>query len=141
KGKIVTINFMYATCQVSCPATTANLVKVQAMLAPRVGRDIFMYSVTLKPREDTPGVLREYARMHGVKPGWTFLTGRHDDVERLRRKLGFVDPDPKRDANVSNHIGLLLAGNESIDRWAACPALTDAAELAKFIGWMDGPRE
>src|SRR3989442_615514 len=36
-------------------------------------------------------VLQEYARAHGVKPGWLFFTGRGEDIEKLRRKLGFVD--------------------------------------------------
>ena len=36
-------------------------------------------------------VLREYANGHRVKPGWLFLTGKPDDIEELRRKLGFVN--------------------------------------------------
>ena len=54
KDKIVLINFMYVKCEGICPGTTANLLKVQKMLGDRVGRDIFMYSITLKPEEDTP---------------------------------------------------------------------------------------
>ncbi|PYU13542.1 MAG: SCO family protein, partial [Acidobacteria bacterium] len=88
-----------------------------------VGRDIFMYSITLKPEEDTPKVLQEYAKSNGVKPGWLFLTGKPGDVEKLRRKLGFVDPDPTVDKDKSQHIGVILYGNETLDRWAACPAL------------------
>jgi protein SCO1/2 len=61
KDKIVIINFMYVKCEGTCPGTTANLVKVQKLLGDRVGKDIFMYSITLKPEEDTPrpGRLRE----------------------------------------------------------------------------------
>jgi len=54
KGKIVTINFFYGKCEGVCPLITANLVKVQRLLSERVGRDIFMNSITLKPEEDTP---------------------------------------------------------------------------------------
>src|SRR5262249_35699336 len=70
KDKIVTINFMYADCEGVCPGITANLVKVQRALGERVGRDIFMYSFTLKPEHDSPDVLKEYAEMHRAKPGW-----------------------------------------------------------------------
>src|ERR671925_1366788 len=52
KDKLVVINFMYANCQSACPRSTSNLVKVQRMLGGRVGRDIFMYSITLKPEQD-----------------------------------------------------------------------------------------
>ena len=66
RGKIVLINFMYATCKGLCPRQTANLVQVQKALENRIGRDIFMYSLTLKPEQHTPEVLREYAPGHGV---------------------------------------------------------------------------
>src|SRR6185295_2768145 len=62
KDKIVIINFMYIRCQGTCPGTTANLLKVQKLLGDRVGKDIFMYSITLKPEEDTPKDLNAYAK-------------------------------------------------------------------------------
>jgi len=52
RDKIAVIGLMYANCQGVCPAITANLVKVQKLLGDRVGRDIFLYSVTVKPEED-----------------------------------------------------------------------------------------
>src|ERR1044072_8394456 len=99
KDKIILINFMYVKCDGICPGTTANLLNVQKMLGDRVGRDIFMYSITLKPEEDTPEVLNRYAKAYKTKPGWLFLTGDPKDVELLRRSLGFIDRDPERDAN------------------------------------------
>lgn len=69
KDKIVLINFMYVKCDGTCPSTTANLLRVQKMLGGRVGRDIFMYSITLKPEEDTPEVLSRYARAYKTEPG------------------------------------------------------------------------
>src|SRR6266852_3773222 len=95
KNKIVTINFFYAKCEGVCPGITANLVRVQRLLGERVGRDIFMYSFSLKPDEDSPAVLKEYAESYKVRPGWKFLTGAPADMELLRRSLGFTDPDPK----------------------------------------------
>jgi protein SCO1/2 len=140
KGKIVMINFMYAECKGICPAVTTNLVKVQQLLGARAGRDIFMYSITLQPERDTPKALKHYAEMHGVKPGWLFLTGKRNDVETLRRKLGFVDPDPVVDRDRSQHIGLVRFGNEALDRWGACPALSAPEQIVKSILWMEGPR-
>src|SRR5437773_1193303 len=75
KGKIVMFNFFYVSCTGTCPASTANLVKVQHLLGNRVGRDIFMYSISLKPREDRPAQLKEYEEMHGIKAGWTLREG------------------------------------------------------------------
>ena len=137
KDKIVLVNFFYAECTGICPAATANLIKVQEMIGERVGRDIFMYSISLKPRQDRPAQLKEYQEMHGIKAGWTLLTGKPDDCELLRRRLGFADSDPVRDREVTNHIGLVVYGNERLDSWAACPALTDPTQFVKYLSWMD----
>jgi protein SCO1/2 len=138
-NKIVLFNFMYAQCAGICPGMTANLVRVQKLLGARVGRDIFMHSITLKPEEDKPADLKMYVEMHGVKAGWLFLTGARDDIEVLRRKLGFRDPNPTFDKDVSQHIGLVRFGNESIDRWAACPALANPEQIARSVLWMQAP--
>ena len=137
KNKIVMFNFFYVSCTGICPASTANLVKVNHALGTRAGRDIFMYSISLKPREDRPAQLKAYAEMHGIAAGWTLLTGTPDDCELLRRRLGFADADPIRDRVVTNHIGLVVYGNERLDSWAACPALTEPTEIVKYLSWMD----
>jgi len=139
KDKIVIINFMYIRCQGTCPGTTANLVKVQKLLGDRVGKDIFMYSITLKPEEDTAKDLDAYAKAYKVGPGWTFLTGDPKDIELLRQKLGFIDRDPVRDANKSNHIGMLRWGNEPHTLWAGCPALLAPGKIVKEISLVDWP--
>ena len=52
-----------------------------------------------------------------------FLTGHPGDIERLRRGLGFRDPDPRIDADRSQHAGIIAMGNGRTSRWAAaCPA-------------------
>jgi protein SCO1 len=139
KDKIVIINFMYVKCEGICPGTTANLVKVQKLLGDRVGKDIFMYSITLKPEEDTPQTLAAYAKAYKVGPGWKFLTGDAKNIELLRQKLGFIDRDPVRDANKSNHIGMLRWGNEPHTLWAGCPALLPPAKIVKELRLVDWP--
>lgn len=140
KNKIVTINFLYTRCEGVCPGITANLLKVQKLLGPRVGRDIFMYSITLKPEEDSWQALKEYAVGYGVRPGWTFLTGNADDIELLRRKLGFTNPNPQVDKEKSQHIGNLRYGNEPLCLWAACPGLAHPEWIVESISWVDRSR-
>ena len=140
KDKIVVINFMYVKCEGVCPGITANLVRLQKLLGARLGRDIFMYSFTLKPEEDSPEVLRRYATAYRVKEGWTFYTGPPDDMELLRRKLGFTDPDPRLDADKSNHIGNIRYGNEPLQLWGSCPGLSKASWMAESISWVDWPK-
>jgi protein SCO1/2 len=140
KDKIVVFNMMYAKCEGICTPITRNLVRLQKALGNRVGKDIFMYSFTLNPREDTPAALKHYAHMHKVKPGWLFLTGSADDMETLRRKLGYTDPDPEVDKDRSNHIGVLKYGNEPLERWGGCPGMESPEWIAEQIGWVDWPK-
>ena len=135
KDKKVIINFMYAKCQGICLPVTANLVRVQKLLGDRVGRDIFMYSITLTPEQDTFGDLREYAERHGVAPGWLFLTGTLPDVEHLRRALGFAYADPAEDADRSNHTGMLRYGVEALTSWAAVPGMANPEHIVRSILW------
>ena len=140
KDKIVIFNMFYAKCEGICSPVTRNLVRVQNLLGDRVGKDIFIYSFSLKPKEDGVSALKHYAEMHKVKPGWLFLTGSADDMELLRRKLGFVDPDPEVDKDTSNHIGVLKYGNEPLQRWGGCPGMQAPDAIAEAISWVDWPK-
>lgn len=137
RDKLVVLNMMYAGCNNTCPPATHNLVKVQEMLKDRVGRDIFMYSLTLRPEQDGPEDLAHFARLHGVQPGWLFLTGKPRDVERLRFALGFYDPDPKVDQQEGRHVGMVRIGNDCYRRWGMTPSLAHPRQIVAAIQHLD----
>jgi protein SCO1/2 len=140
KDRRVVIQFMFARCKDVCPVITHHLVEVQRMLKGRVGRDIFFYSITLSPEEDSPRDLKAYARKHGVGPGWTFLTGKPDDILLLRKSLGFFYNDPKEDADRNNHSGMIVVGTEPLMRWAMCEGGANPEWIATVIRTeMDAP--
>jgi protein SCO1/2 len=129
KGRVVTINFFFTTCTTICPRTTANLVKVQEALGASLGRDVVMISITVDPKTDTPPVLDRYARAHGARPGWFFLTGSQKDIDEVRRHLG-VNRDG---GDKTQHTGMLAYGNEATGQWAATPAMADPAQIARSV--------
>jgi protein SCO1/2 len=133
KGKTVVISFMFTSCRNICPMTNANLMKVQKALGDQVGRNVFFYSLSLDPKADTPAVLNKYAKSIGAKPGWTFLTGRPDDLESLRRTLGLFDRDPKVDADKTQHGALIVYGNDAVGRWSVIPSLGDPGRIATAV--------
>lgn len=134
KDKKVVMNMMYTRCQGICSPVTANLAKVQKRLARHVGRDFFFYSFSLKPAEDTPAAMKEYAKRHGVGRGWLFLTGAPEALELVRRSLNFVYDDPTEDADKSRHVGMLRLGDEAAARWGTCPARANPKHIARSIG-------
>jgi len=106
------------------------------VLGDRVGRDIFFYSITIDPAHDTPEVLKAYAEKYHVGPGWLFLTGKAEDIERLGRKLGlYSEPDPN---DPDGHTPMLLVGNEVTGQWMRNSALDNPRFLATTIGdWLN----
>lgn len=137
RGKVVVLNMMYANCGRNCPTATANLRKVQQMLGERMGRDVFMYSITLQPELDQPRHLQEYVDKFKLLPGWQLLTGDPQDILDLRYALGFYDVDPLIDGNQLTHTGMVRIGNEPIDRWTMAPALTDPEHILSAINHVD----
>ncbi|WP_137818908.1 SCO family protein [Pseudomonas sp. 2FG] len=137
RGKVVAINMMYASCAGICPTATANLRLVQKLLGERLGRDVFMYSITLQPELDTPQSLKAYVELHRIEPGWLFLTGAPADIEQLRYSLGFYDPDPLVDADKASHSGMLRIGNDAYQRWTMAPALASPRQILATINHVD----
>jgi len=137
RDRLVAINMMFAQCDGICPTMTSNLQRVQKLLGDRVGKDIFMYSITLLPEQDTPQRLNEYVEMHGVKPGWQFLTGARADIESIRYKLGFYDLDPNVDKDPDWHTGMLRLGNDAYDRWIMTPALSEPEQIIASLLLLD----
>ena len=133
QGKIVVFNMMYTVCTGICPGNTANLLQVQQALGSRLGKDVFMYSMTLQPEFDTPQALQDYVRRYDIKPGWTFLTGKPKEMDVIRRKLGFFNDNPTIDANLANHTGMVRIGHEALDRWLMMPALSSPKNIAREI--------
>jgi protein SCO1/2 len=133
RGRIVLLNFFYATCDGICPAVTRTLVDVHARLGDRAGREVFFRSFTLRPDVDTVAVLADYAKENGIGRGWDLLTAEPDTMERLRHSLGFVDPDPEVDAVRSSHTGMVRVGNEPETLWTACPGLVGPEAILRSL--------
>jgi protein SCO1 len=135
--KIVLLNWFYVECADGlCPTAIANMRKVQDLLGERMGRDIFFLSITLEPKKDTPKILKEYADNFNPKPGWSFLTGKPADVEKLRRALGYVDWDPVVDKDLASHSGMARYGDDKLNRWGGVSLRSSAANIASTFDWL-----
>lgn len=137
-NKTVLLNFFLVQCtEGRCPVAMHNLRKVQDMLGERMGRDIIFLSITLQPLFDRPDKLKAYAEnIVGAKPGWEFLTGKPADIDLLRRSLGFVDNDPDRDQDLTNHTSMARYGNDRLERWGMVSLRSSPANIASTFKWL-----
>jgi protein SCO1 len=73
-GRPVVMNFIYTTCETTCPLSSATF----SLFAKRLGPDrskVHMVSISIDPEQDTPERLRAYARKFGAGPEWQHYTG------------------------------------------------------------------
>jgi len=131
KGKIVVINFIYTSCQDICPVATARLAQVEDKLGEKVGRDIFFISMTVDPEHDTPERLNAYAKAFSAGPGWTFVTGKPEDIRAINYKLG------ERSTSLSEHRNEIVLGNEPTGQWQRDNVFNDLDRVAITIQAMD----
>ncbi|HLF98336.1 MAG TPA: SCO family protein [Methylococcaceae bacterium] len=131
KGKIVGINFMSVQKEDKFPVTR-NLASTQELLGDKLGRDVFLVSVTTDPDRDTPLVLEKFAKAHGAKEGWIFVTGKSSDMQALYHKLG---SHHGHGAMANHHIWRY--GNEPYARWATSHALARPHQLAQRLSWVE----
>ncbi len=114
KGKVVAINFMFTSCPYSCPLETSKLRYLQKLLGDHVGKDVFMYSITVDPARDTPEVLKAYMKKYKVGPGWQFLTGNEEDIKQIRRRFGMFR---EQESDIAEHNVNFILGNEATGQW------------------------
>ena len=132
KDKTVVINFMYTVCTDICTPVTQNILQAQRLLGD-FAKDIHFYSISLTPLQDDPEALRTYMNAFQIGKGWTFLTGKPENVERVRQGLGFAQRDPKEDADITNHAGMVRIGNERMASWGHASAITTGKSVARMI--------
>lgn len=132
KDRKVVINFMYTVCEGICSPVTQNITDARELLG-EAAKDIHFYSISLTPTTDDPATLREYMEDHQVGKGWTFLTGKPENVDLVRRRLGFAQRDPKKDADLSNHSGMLRLVNEPMVAWSHASGISSGKTIARMI--------
>ncbi len=127
KDKVVVINTFFASCTGSCPVMSKTFQHVQEQLGDRVGRDIWLISITVDPATDTPQALKKYADQWKARPGWRFLTGTQEEVAAALKKIGqYVD-------DRESHRNVILVGNDRTGLWKKLFGLAKPAEVQASV--------
>jgi protein SCO1/2 len=120
RDKLVLVNFTSVTGEKYYPILD-NLVKVQEMLGERLGDDVFMYTITTRPHEDSPESLRALAEEHGAR--WQFLSGEPESIREILASFN---------ARGSLH-ALSWIGNEKAGRWLNKPSRLHPLYIAEAV--------
>ena len=127
KNKVVVINTFFTTCKSICPPMNRNFEKIQEALGDRLGKDVFLVSITVDPETDTPTRLKEYGARFHARPGWLFLTGKKENIDWALYKLGqYVQTKDE-------HTSIFIIGNEPKGLWKKAMGLANAEELIRIV--------
>ncbi|AKJ04858.1 protein SCO1/2 [Archangium gephyra] len=124
KGRVVAVNFVFTTCSTICSPMTAVFSRLQKELGERLGKDVYLISISLDPAADTPERLARYAGKFDRREGWTFVTGPAERVQRALTALGGAV------ATKESHTPVVLLGNEATGEWTRAYGLSAPTQLA-----------
>lgn len=85
KGKVYVLEFFFTTCPSICPKMNMSMLEIEKTFFgnPNFG----IVSITIDPGHDTPQVLKDHAKLLGVKSStWNFLTGDKATIMDLSNK-------------------------------------------------------
>lgn len=125
KGKTVAINFIFTNCTTICPPLAATFARLQKEMGDKVGKDVHLISISVDPVTDTPERLKAWGGRFKAGPGWTFVTGDKQEMDKLLYALGAAVS--KRE----DHSPALIIGNDSKGVWTRTYGL---AKVGQIIG-------
>jgi protein SCO1/2 len=95
KDKTVAISFIYTRCTYVCPMNGVLFSKIQTELGERLGKEVFLISISMDPIADTPQALTKWGSSFDRKAGWSLLTGSLDEISKVLKVFTGDAPGPR----------------------------------------------
>ena len=125
--KPVVLDFIYATCTTICPVLSAGYTSVQSKIGPDP-RVVQLISISIDPEHDTPKIMKGHLRQYRAKPGWDFLTGSREDIDRVMKAFDSYIPDKML------HKQVTFIRAQGPGEWVRIDGLPGSSELMDEIG-------
>lgn len=132
-GELLVLNFMFSSCPGPCPRITQLIAKTRELLPKESRERIRFLSITVDPENDTPEVLKGFAKRHAADaPTWRFVRTSAHDLEELALRLTVFDPTgPKAPPAHSTKLYLFDRTGRALQRYDG--NLVDAPHLAREL--------
>ena len=132
--RIVVIDSFFTTCGLICPILSAIYADLQDRLGDRLGKDVALVSISVDPATDIPPRLKEFAGKWEAKPGWVFLTGQKQTVDRVLEGLGFYSAD------FAAHPAAIVVGDGKSGEWTKFYGFASPEELLGRVDELSAAR-
>lgn len=134
KGKTVAINFIFTNCTTICPPLAATFARLQKEMGDKIGKDVHLISISVDPLTDTPERLKAWGAKFKAAPGWTFVTGEKQEMDKLLNALGAAVS--KRE----DHTPALIIGNDTKGVWTRTYGLAKITQIVSVINDVNAGR-
>ena len=128
KDKTVAINFIFTNCTTICPPLAATFARLQREMGDRIGKEVHLISISVDPLTDTPERLKAWGAKFKAGPGWTFVTGEKQEMDKLLNALGAAVS--KRE----DHTPAMIIGNDGKGVWTRTYGL---AKINQIVGVIE----
>lgn len=134
KGRLVLLNVIFTHCNDACPLITRKLKEVRDALGEPLASQVYFISLTSDPQNDTPEVLKAFARKQGADdPHWLFLTGSQAQMDVVLGRLGHIIPSPEQ------HSTQIIVGDVDTKRWSKIRPDAPAEAIAQRLQLLSMP--
>ena len=127
KDKVVIVSLFFTSCSSICPMQGESLSRLQATLGDRLGRDVYLVSVSMDPEGDPPERLKIWGLQFGAKPGWTLVTGKKSEIDKVAMALTGAP------AVKGEHTPVVFVGSDITGRWIRAYGLAGPAKFTNLI--------
>jgi len=130
KDKVVVLSFFYTSCAYTCGLQGRTLSRLQSLLGERLGKSVFLVSVTIDPAKDDPFKLKAWGQRYNLQPGWTLVTGEEAEMNKIL--LPFIGTP----AGVGMHFPATFIGNDSKHLWTNAAGVLTPENLLDAIDFI-----
>jgi protein SCO1/2 len=123
-GKPVVVDFIYGTCTTICPVLSAGYTSFQRKLGAN-SQSVQLISISIDPENDSPAVMKKYLKNYRSQPGWDFLTGTREDIDRVMKAFNAYVP------NKMSHYPIMFLRMPEGDKWVRIYGLIGTSDFMK----------
>jgi protein SCO1/2 len=130
KDKVVVLSFFYTSCAYTCGLQGKTFSKLQSLLGERLGKSVFLISVTIDPAKDDPLKLKAWGQRYNLQPGWTLVTGEEAEMNKIL--VPFVGVP----AGGTMHFPATFIGNDRKGSWTSVGGILAPGELKDAVDFI-----
>ena len=128
---VVMVDFIFGTCTTICPILSAGFSNLQRRMGSGPGGPTLI-SLSIDPEHDSPEIMAKYLKRYRAQPGWSFLTGDREDLDKIMHAFDAYVPDKMSHQPVT----FIKAG--ASNRWVKIDGLVSTADLIAELEKIQG---